>query len=95
MGREVILNTYNAYHGATQTIIIVVIVGYFPDVSIEGLVTSFSLYIWWFLLLLNSSLFVWKCLEYPSGCMALVGEDDDISCSLLLFTKVALFSYLL
>jgi hypothetical protein len=92
---EVILNTYNAYLGASQTIIIVVIVGSFPNISIEGLVTSFALYSWWFLLLLGSPLFVWKCLEFPSGGMALVGEDDDISCSLLLSTKVALFSYLL
>ena len=76
---EVILNTYNAYHGDSQTIIIVVIVGSFPNISIEGLVTSFALYSWWFLLLLGSPLFVWKCLEFPIGGMELVGEDDDIS----------------
>jgi hypothetical protein len=93
---KVILNTYNGYLGASQTIIIVVIVGSVPNISIGGLVSSSALYSCkWFLLLLGSPLLVWKFLEFPSGGMELVREDHDISCSLLLSTKVALLSYLL
>jgi hypothetical protein len=72
---EVILNTSNSYLGASKTIIIFVVVGSFPNISIEGLISSFSLYSCrWFLLLLGSPLLVLQCLEFPSGGMELVGE---------------------
>ena len=81
---EVIVNTSNAYHGAWKTIIIVVIVGSFPNISIEGLISSSALYLCrCFLLLLGSPLLVWQCLEFPSGGMALVGEpcnDTTLPC---------------